>query len=79
MSPKVYVYGCASCGRTAVALARVRKKYPDVQVINTKYSKDDLYDHTRLLTDSGIGVSQFHSIIKEEGVVTLLSEWKPSA
>lgn len=75
MQAKVFINGCA-CGAKARQVALVRSKYPNVKVYNTKYSYDLKQQHVNYLENAGMGVL-YQSIVVEDGVTTLLSEWKP--
>jgi hypothetical protein len=77
MSTKIYVNGCATCGRVATQIAKVKKFIPNAEIINSKYSNDALTEHIAHLNDSGIGTRQYHNIVAEDGRVVLLSEWSP--
>lgn len=72
---KIYIHGC-NCGGLAVQTARVKKFYPDLEVVNTRADKTRLIEHLEIQKNAGMPGSPVN-ILVEDGVVTLLNEWKP--
>lgn len=76
MSTNIYISGCTTCGTNAAYIARVKSVRENVNVYNTRYDGSvRLSEHIEYLKQAGMEINQYHSIVVEEGRVTLLKEW----
>lgn len=70
---KVYVHECYSCGRIRSQLARLRAK-GDVEVIDTRLSKELAEEHLQILKNAGMDTGSYHAVVVYDGTTKLLRE-----
>ena len=77
MSIEILTHGCITCGRNGMAIAMVKRHYPDAKVIDTRKDPAQLERHVELLKHAGIVVSEYTAIVIEDNkVITPLRDWK---
>lgn len=75
----IYIYGCATCGRTGRHVRRAMKYCHDNQIdLEIKYSSHDeenRSEHGSYLIEAKIKADGYPAIVVHEGKVAKLSEW----
>lgn len=72
----IYIHGC-SCGVQGILVTRVKNKYPDTEVFNTRVDRTKLIEQLDIQEKAGMGKSPLSIVVEDNGkVVTVLKEWK---
>ena len=73
----IYSNSCTTCGTNAVYVARVKRQYRDVTVINSRADKSKLIEHIEYQKLAGMESTPVPIVVENGGeVITLLKEWK---
>lgn len=75
----MYIYGCATCGRTGRHVRRAmtycRNNELDLEIKYSKDNDENREEHATHLIQGGIQGDGYAAIVVQDGKVTRLSEW----